>query len=373
MADKPAEDPIISEAEARKQLGIQTVRGLVAPELLGPTMTHEHLLWDQLCWWKGDPEELSLREFVHQPVCMENLGQIYYHAHLHLDNIRQYSVDLAISEAMHLKKAGGSALVDVTSRGLGRDPKALLAICAATGLHVIMGSGYYIAASHPPEMRDWPKEKIADQIVREFAEGVGDTGIRPGVIGEIGVSDLNNPQEVKALQAAAFAQRGTGAPLYIHPPIWETRGLDILDIIEAQGADVTKVVLSHCDPTLDDYEYHDRIAKHGAFIEYDQFGIEFVASEGFFLPRDIDRIRAIRRQIDRGNLAQIIVSQDVSFKTCLVKYGGWGYGHILRDLVPFMKREGFTEKELHTILVENPRRLLAFRGSAVPFQLGASS
>ncbi len=359
-AELAQERPETRPATPERQLRIQTVKGPLAPGLLGPTMTHEHLLWDQLCWWKGDPEELSLREFVHQPVSMENLGQIYYHAHLHLDNIRQYSVELAASEAMYLKKAGGSALVDTTSQGLGRDPRALLAISEVTGLHIVMGSGYYIGSSQPAEMRAWPEERIAEQIVREFADGVKDTGIRPGIIGEIGIADLANPQEVKGLRAAAQAQRATGAPLYIHPPIWETRGLQILDIVEAAGADPARTVLCHCDPTLDNPDYHERIARRGAYIEYDQFGIEFVATEGFFLPRDIERIRAIREQIQRGNLTQVLVSQDVSFKTCLVKYGGWGYGHILRDLLPFMKREGITEPDLQTILIENPRRLLAF-------------
>ena len=170
--------------------------------------------------------------------------------------------------------------------------------------------------------------------------------------------DLGNAQEVKALRAAAIAQRELGAPLYIHPPIFEKQGLRILDIVADEGADLSRVVLCHCDPTLDAPDYHDAIAQRGAFIEYDQFGLEFVATEGFFLPRDIERIRAIREQIERGHLAQIIVSQDCCFKTCLVKYGGWGYAHILRDLVPFMKRAGITDSRLQTILTENPRRLL---------------
>jgi phosphotriesterase-related protein len=337
---------------------IQTVKGPIAPETLGVTMTHEHLLWDQTCWWQGEPEDPSLREFVHQPVCLENLGQIYYHAHRHLDNIRQDDVELAISEAMVLRRAGGHSLVDVTSRGIGRDPRALRAVSEATGLNIIMGCGYYIASSHPEEMHHWPKEKIADQIVCEFEEGVPPDGIRPGVIGEIGVSDPDNGQEVKALQAAAIAQRRLGAPLYIHPPIFEKDGQRLLDIVVAQGADLSKVVFCHCDPTLDDPDYHDAIAGRGAFIEYDQFGLEFVASEGFFLPRDIERIRAIKTQIQRGNVERILISQDVCFKVCLVKYGGWGYAHILRDLIPFMTREGISEGELQTILVENPRRLL---------------
>jgi phosphotriesterase-related protein len=323
-------------------------------------MAHEHLLWDQTCWWKGDPEELSLREFIHQPICIENRGQVYYHAHLHLDNIRQYSVELAITEATLLKRAGGQSLVDVTSLGLGRDPMALLAISEATGLNVVMGSGYYIASSHPPETRGWPAEKIADQIAQEFADGVKHTGIRPGVIGEIGISDLENGDEVGMLRAAAMAQQQTGAPLYIHPPIFEKKGLAILDIVEQAGADVSKVVLCHCDPTMADEQYHAALARRGAFIEFDQFGVEFVATEGFFLPRDIDRIRAVRRQIELGNVGNLLLSQDVSFKICLVRYGGWGYAHILRDLLPFMKREGISDGQLHTMLVDNPRRLLAF-------------
>ena len=79
---------------------IMTVKGPLSPDALGITMTHEHFLWDQRCWWKGEPEDISLRDFAHQEVCMENLGQIYYHAHLNLDNIQQYSVELAIEEAI---------------------------------------------------------------------------------------------------------------------------------------------------------------------------------------------------------------------------------------------------------------------------------
>ena len=315
---------------------IHTVQGLLDPALLGKTMTHEHLLWDQIVWWKGDPEELSLREFVHQPVRMEILGQIYYHPHLHLDNIQQFSVDLAISEAAYLKKAGGSSLVDVTSLGLGRDPQALLAISAATGLNIIMGAGYYQTALLPAEMKSWSKEQQAEQIIKEFAEGVKLTGIKPGAIGEIGANDLDDPLDITRLKAAAIAQKQTGAPLYIHPLIWEKKGHPIIDILEEAGADLSKTVLCHCDPTLADPAYHDSLAKRGVYIEYDQFGLEFVCADELWLPRDIERIRAIKRQIEMGNLAHILVSQDIAFKTCLVKYGGWGYGHILRDVAPFM-------------------------------------
>lgn len=339
---------------------IETVKGPLDPQLLGKTITHEHLLWDQACWWKGDPEELSLRGFVHQKVSMENRGQIYFNAHLHLDNIIQNDPDLAIEEAMYFKKAGGNCIVDVSSTGLGRDPKALYAISEVTGLNIIMGSGFYVARSHPAETENMSKEQIAEIIIKEFKDGVKDTGIKPGVIGEIGISDFNNQKEIKMIKAAAIAQKKLGAPLFIHPPFWETKDLEILDIIEKEGADLTKVVLCHCDPTLDKPDYHDAIAKRGANLEYDQFGLEFVSAEGPFLPRDLDRIKAIAEQIRRGNLNHIVISQDVCFKICLIKYGGWGYGHILRNLIPFFKSEGFTNDQLETILVKNPRRILAF-------------
>ncbi len=339
---------------------IHTVSGQLDPTQLGITMTHEHLLWDQIVWWGGDPEELTLRAAIHQPITMDTLGQVFYHPHRFLDNIQQFDLDLAIAEAMHLKKAGGSSLVDVTSLGLGRDPQALLAIANATGLNVIMGCGYYQSSLLPAHMQTWSKEQHAAQIMDEFANGVKFTGIRPGVIGEIGVNDLDDPRDITRLRAAGLAQKQTGAPLFIHPLIFEQKGHPILDILAEEGADLTRVVLCHCDPTLMVPEYHRSLAQRGVYIEYDQFGLEFVVADWIWLPRDLERIQAIQRQIDMGSLEHILISQDVSFKTSLVKYGGWGYAHILRDLVPHMRHAGISAAELNTILVENPARLLAF-------------
>ena len=339
---------------------VQTVKGSLAPELLGKTLTHEHLLWDQLCWWKGDPEELSKREFVHQKVCLENLGQIYYNAHQNLDNIQQYDLKLAIKEAAEYKMAGGSTIVEVSSNGLGRDPNALLAVSEMTGLNIVMGSGYYISNSHPAELKEKSAVEIACLIINEFENGVKDTGIKPGIIGEIGISDINNCEEIKVLTAAAMAQKETGAPLSIHPPIFETRGNDLLDVVEKAGGDLTRTVMCHCDCTLNEPDYHDSMARRGAFIEFDTFGCEFLALEGFFLPRDIDRIKAILMQLDKGNKEKLLLSHDIAFKTCLKSYGGWGYGHLLRDIVPFMKKAGMGKNELDAFFIDNPKRLLAY-------------
>ena len=114
---------------------------------------------------------------------------------------------------------------------------------------------------------------------------------------------------------------------------------------------------------LENAEYLDAIAKTGAYIEFDQFGLEFplnLGSKTLWLPRDIDRIRAVKRHIDMGNANNILISQDICFKTSLIKYGGWGYGHILRDLLGYMKEEGISDESLNMILTENPKRVLSF-------------
>jgi phosphotriesterase-related protein len=118
--------------------------------------------------------------------------------------------------------------------------------------------------------------------------------------------------------------------------------------------------MCHCDATFDKPDYHASIAKRGAYIGFDQFGHEIMASEGKFLPRDSERIKGIATQLERGYLRNVLVSDDVCFKTCLVKLGGWGYAHVLRDIVPLLKLAGVSGNEIKTILIENPKRLVAF-------------
>jgi phosphotriesterase-related protein len=338
---------------------VQTVKGPISTEMLGKTLTHEHLLWDQRCWWQGEPADPVLKDLAHRKLDMGILGQVYYHAHLNLDNVVQLDPVLAAEEALMFKKSGGNTIVDVTSIGLKRDPQSLLKISEMTGLNIVMGSGYYISNSYPEGIGDLNKYEISDKIINEFINGVDDTAIKPGVIGEIGITSLNHENEIKMLQAASIAQKYLDVPFYIHPPLFEVVAHKIIEVVEAEGADLGKVVICHCDTTLENVEYHDYIAKTGANLEYDQFGLEFMSLEGFFLPRDIDRIRAIKKQIDLGNLSRILISQDISFKTCLTIFGGWGYAHIIRDIVPIMIKEGITENMIDTILVENPRRVFS--------------
>ncbi|HJX41727.1 MAG TPA: hypothetical protein VJ345_09710 [Anaerolineales bacterium] len=337
-----------------------TVRGEVAPEELGVVLPHEHLLWDQACWGHPEPQELGAREEYRQPVSMGNRGRIIYHAFDYRDNLVQSDVQLAAEEARLFRLAGGGTICDVSSAGLGRDPKALYRISVDTGLHVIMGAALYVAASWTEEEKKRSPEQIRDVLLKDFAEGIGPLGTKPGILGEVGISNAENPHEVKSLKGSAMAQKRIGCPVLIHTPIWEKQGNRILDILEGAGADISKVALSHLDPTMEDYDYADSLAKRGAYIVYDQFGMHLMSTERIFLPSDNDRIKTVIEQVRRGHLERILISQDVCFKICLSHYGGHGYAHILENIVPRLLDAGLSRKQVDTILIENPQRFLAW-------------
>jgi phosphotriesterase-related protein len=173
-------------------------------------------------------------------------------------------------------------------------------------------------------------------------------------------ADVKNQFEIKNLKAAGVAQNKIGCGLNVHPPIWNTDGHTILDILKEQGADVSRVVMSHCDPTLKNWEYHDSLAKRGCYIEYDMFGLEIMTYEGVFLPSDGEKIKAIKKQIELGNVDHIFMSGDSCFKIHFRRWGGFGYSHIPKHIFPRMKQAEITDEQIYKISVENPKRLLAF-------------
>jgi phosphotriesterase-related protein len=339
---------------------IVTVLGEISPDNLGITLPHEHLLWDQSCWAHDEPYELWLREQYRQPVMLENRGHVVYHSFNYRDNLCQTDLQVAVEEAMKFKMAGGGTICDVSPVGLGRDPKALFKIALATGLNIIMGSAFYVSASWTEQEKQLSEVQIKQHIIDEFINGVEFPRIKPGILGEVGISNIRNPLEIKSLRASGMAQRELGCPLLIHTPIWEQPGNEILDRLENVGADLRKVALSHLDPTMEDYDYADSLAKRGAYIVYDQFGMYLKSYEGPFIPSDDIRIKTIKEQIRRGNLKNILISHDVCFKICLTKWGGHGYGHILENIVPRLLEEGVTEEQINTITIENPKRFLCW-------------
>jgi phosphotriesterase-related protein len=336
---------------------VMTVLGPIAPDQLGVTLMHEHLLLDATPWFK-EPEPGSRRGLAHRPVSIELLGLLRNDPFLCRDNCELLDEDVATEEVRRFRLAGGDSVVDPTCRGIGRDPLALQRISRATGLHVVMGAGYYLEPAHPRHVRDMSLTAIAEEIERDVVVGVD--GVRAGIIGEIGISKDFTPEEEKVLRAAARAQKATGLPLEVHLPGWERHGGRVLDTVEAEGADLRRTVLCHMNPSGEDFTYQTALAERGAWLEYDMIGMDFFyADQQAQSPSDEENARAIGRLRDAGLLGSVLISQDVFVKIQLVRYGGTGYAHVLEHFVPRLIRHGFTGDDVRLLLVDNPRHLFS--------------
>ena len=150
-------------------------------------------------------------------------------------------------------------------------------------------------------------------------------------------------------------------------------GEEILTILESEGADLGRVLLCHLDNALaPDVEfqtainYHEKLAKRGCFIGYDGCGKEHYFPSGskasypsFWCPSDRERARATARLVEAGFADRLLISHDICFKVELVKFGGFGYGHILRTFNRNMIEYGLAKEDIAQILVRNPQALFS--------------
>ena len=339
----------------------QTVLGPVPADQLGITLPHEHLLIDFRFMYR-EPEGASGRGRGLEPVSLRNHYEVLYDWSRNLDNLQLLDESTAVEEARLYRWEGGGTLVDPTNVGLARDPLALQRIARATGLHVIMGAGYYVGPAHPPDMDRKSEDDITREIVRDLTEGVGDTGVRAGLIGEIGCSWPWTPNERKSVRAAAEAARQTGAPLMIHPGRHPTAPEAHLEEVGRVGLDLRRVIMCHIDRTVSEPARLKAIAETGCFLEYDLFGLEVshYPMSDFEIPSDAERMRQILWLVEQGHGRQVLMAHDICFKVRLVRYGGHGWAHILRRIVPRLRRKGLGEKDVWTLIADNPTRAVTF-------------
>jgi phosphotriesterase-related protein len=342
---------------------VQTVLGRVPSSELGITLPHEHLFATTATANLELPSDAYERGLCRRAVSLELRDWLEYHWHNNSDNLVLDDAETAFEELRRYQRAGGKCVVDVTSVGIGRQPVALASLSRKTGLHIVMGSGYYVATTHPAELAATDRDAITERIIGEFSEGVDDTGIRPGVIGEIGCSWPLTDVEEKVLAAAGIAQRRLGAGLYVHPGKHPDAPAQILKILQTAGADTSRVIICHIERTVQETDRIKDLLRSGCTVEYDLFGMEttgfYYRPLGIDMPSDAQRLQQLRQLIDAGFIRQVIISQDICFKHRLHRYGGHGYDHILRNILPWMRQRGFAEGEIETIVTENPQRLLA--------------
>jgi phosphotriesterase-related protein len=335
---------------------VQTVDGTIDPQELGPTLMHEHVLCDVT------PPGKFPEDFEDEDITLENVWETRYRWCEHPGNSRLNQKDVAIRELGVLKSAGCTSIVDMSSIGMKRDPRGLAEIAEQTGLNIIMGCGYYVDEFLHQGAKKQPREMIEEEIARDILVGVDGTGIKAGIIGEIGCSGSWTAFEKRSLAAAVNIQKKTGAAINVHPFRSPDAPLQIVRFIAELGGDTSRTIMSHIDRTIFDRATLLELAKSGCAIEYDFFGIEssFYPFQDIDLPNDAIRLKWIRLLIDEGHLGQILISQDICTKTRLIAYGGHGYRHIFNNIVPMMYRRGFTNDEIEAILQNNPQRLLTF-------------
>lgn len=341
---------------------VQSVLGELSRDDLGVTSPHEHVFIDISAFYtpreiKGFDNSDSVK------VSIENIGVLNRDPYALKDNLKMTDFEVQRRELEYFKRAGGQTIVDATTNGIGRDAAALRKISEATGVNIIAGAGYYVYSTHPKELEKMSVEEIAETIVREVEVGLDGTDIKAGIIGEIGISEVFNENERRVLRAAGIAQKKTGVAVNVHINPWTENGIEAADILLSEGVAPEKICISHIDVEGKLHYIHELLSR-GVYVEFDNFGKEYYVDKaarnsgyGLFIS-DVERIRILKGLIEEGYVKQILLSCDVCLKTLLRTYGGWGYDHLLRNLYPVMLEEGICEKDIETMLKENPADFL---------------
>lgn len=343
---------------------VTTVRGSVSADDLGMTLTHEHLVSD---WSRRseEPDDDSERRMYNARVDASISWLLTDNPRCCLDNARQDDPVAMVEELGHFIDAGGRTVVDCTNGDMGRDPLLLQEISERSGLNIVMGSGWYVHAFHDESKELASVEELCDELVGEFADGVDDTGIKPGIIGEIGVSPQFTDTEKTRLRAACRGQSRVGVPLFIHLPGWQRRAFEVLDIVLEEGVAPEAVVLCHMDPSGHDVAYQRAVADHGVWLEFDMIGMPYYYAGEGQSPSPDQTACAIAGLIRDGYAESILLSHDLAAKSMWTRNGGNGIGYVPRLFLPRLERHGVPPRVTAELMTVNPRRLFTASRCAV--------
>jgi len=334
-----------------------TVLGPVPPQDLGITLMHEHVFIDLSFLWDGPTYEWQ-KPLVDAEITLATRGLLNVDPYVSRSNLVLDDFDAAVAELQPYRDLGGGTVVDLTPVGIKPQPALLRRVSEQTGVQIVAGCSYYTEGAHPPEVALLSDAELTDRLVNEIQNGLYGTDVRPGIIGEVGTSSPIHPDEAKNLRVAAAAHNKTGLAINVHVSIFKREALAAIDILQAAGADLNRVVISHLDEQPDT-AYHRAILDRGVYVEYDTFGSEsYFDGDGSAEPSDRERLDCLIELMDAGWTDRLLIAHDVCTKVQLIKYGGVGYGHILRSIVPRMKRRGIDDATVTKLLVENPARLL---------------
>ncbi len=337
---------------------VLTVNGPMDPNSLGAAMVHEHIFINRNHPNRPAPTEATRVRFYLKPLTMDMLGAVTM-GYPNRDNLILGDEAMAIEELTDYRKRGGGTLVDVTSIGLGRDPAALGRVSRTTGVHVVMGTGWDARALDTRDLEERSLDDLTRELVRDVTSGVGNSGIRSGIIGEVATgSGPLSPVAAKVIRAVGRASRITGAPVSLHSGGRGSEGTHaMLDLLETEGTDLGRVILGHCDNLVRDLPSLTGLLKRGVYVEFDGMSEFHMLRQPATAAHVGDGVVELIRL---GYMERILLSQNVDQKIDLKAYGGMGYTFVLDQFVPHLRGKGVTEEQIRTLIYENPKRVLTF-------------
>ncbi len=341
-------------------MDVMTVSGPVPVESLGVILPHEHLL--MAFDWPGLWPDVSHRpDLVWKKVTIENLGELRRNYCAIRDNALLDSIEEACQEVERFKRAGGGTIMEVSSYGLYGNPAGLREIALRTGITIIAGTGFYLDQTFSDEIQAMTIEQMYTVMMRDLCDGFPGSGVRAGFIGEVGISPEMTPAEERSLRASARVQHDADVSMNIH--IGSGMRKRAIQILKEEGANFKKISFAHCDGSS--VETIRELAAEGIYVESDCFGNEFYVDNGaydgdwpWYFGDDGRRLGAVKEAIDAGLASHLFFSQDVCSKMQTVNYGGYGYAHLLENILPMLEYRGVPRETLRSIMTENVARYL---------------
>ncbi|MFF3569236.1 phosphotriesterase [Nocardia jiangxiensis] len=359
---------------------VQTVAGPIAPDALGPTTMHEHILTVRGDTWRNRYRQRfpdAPNDIWNEPITLATRGRLQHSFTAQRANLTLDDDHIATAELRELADAGGRSLVEASGIGLRGDPRRIAAAAANAGIQVIMSTGFYCTDFWPARYHDATVDELTVLLVHELTEGIDNTDIRAGHI-KCGVKTLDD-REHRMLLAAAEASRHTGAPVTVHPGGGE--GRRIARILLDAGLDPGRIVLAHADAYIVEsnlqrlvtdlaawtisLDYHHELLDLGVTLSFDCFGQNWAEPDlGLIIENDWQRLTAVTTLLREGFASQLVLGTDVFLPMLTRRGGGHGYRHLFAQVLPWMRTVGVPETDIEQMTTTNPRRLLAM-GSIV--------
>lgn len=304
---------------------VMTVLGPIPADQLGYVLPHEH------------------------PYCQLRQAENRYDFPDQFDDDRVVTAEVAA-----FGELGGTTLVDLTVPDIGRSPERLRKLSQNTGVQIVMGCGWYRGNYYRAEdvIDKRTAGSLAAQLVAEITDGVDGTGIKPGVIGEIGVEKTwVAPAEERVLRAAARAHKETGLALGAIHAIGPVAP-DILTIFEEEDVDMSRVAVGHCD-SYPHMEFLEGLIARGALIMFDNCG-QYGALKTF----EEHIMNTVKELVDKGLEDYLLLSHDTCKFPQFKIHGGPGFVYLSETFLPALRDRGITEETINKITRDNPRRWL---------------